>query len=40
LQKKAYNENSTLREAIIALGYMTGEEFDKAVVPENMVGKL
>lgn len=36
--KKAYNENSTLREAIIALGYMTGEEFDKAVVPENMVG--
>ena len=38
--KKAYNENSTLREAIIALGYMTGEEFDKAVVPENMVGKL
>eukprot|EP00943_MAST-04B_sp_MAST-4B-sp1_P000916 g916.t1 len=38
--KKAYTENSTLRSAIIELGYMTGEEFDKAVVPENMVGKL
>ena len=38
--KKAYKENTTLKEAILALGYMSGEEFDKAVIPENMVGNL
>ena len=31
-------ENTTLREAIVALGFMTGEEFDAAVVPGDMVG--
>jgi len=36
--KKAYQENTTLREAIVALGFMTGEEFDRAVVPRDMVG--
>ena len=30
--KKAYKEGSTLREAVVALGYMTGTEFDQAVV--------
>ncbi len=35
--KKAHAENLTLREATTALGYMTGEEFDQAVVPEKMV---
>ena len=30
--KKAYAENCTLREAVVDLGYMTGEEFDKAVI--------
>ena len=35
--KKAYKEHKTLRNTIIELGYMTGEEFDKAVRPENMV---
>ena len=34
--KKAYAEGSTLREAVIALGYMSGEEFDGAVRPEEM----
>lgn len=34
--KKAYKEGSTLREAIVALGYMTGDEFDAAVVPRDM----
>ncbi len=34
--KKAYEEKSTLREAIVELGYMTGEEFDAAVRPEEM----
>ena len=38
--KKAYAENTTLREAVVALGFMTGEEFDGAVVPEKMVGAL
>ena len=36
--KKAYKENATLREAIVALGFMTGEEFDAAVIPGDMVG--
>ncbi len=34
--KKAYTEGSTLREAVVALGYLTGEEFDQAVRPEDM----
>jgi fumarate hydratase class II len=35
--KKAYEEGSTLREAIVELGYMTGEAFDAAVKPAEMV---
>ncbi len=35
--KKAYQENKTLRETIIELGFMTGEEFDGAVIPGDMV---
>ena len=35
--KKAYTDNSSLRDAIITLGYMTGEDFDKFVKPEEMV---
>jgi len=34
--KKAHKERTTLREAVVALGFMTGEEFDAAVVPEDM----
>jgi fumarate hydratase class II len=34
--KKAHKENITLREATMALGLLTGEEFDQAVVPEDM----
>ena len=34
--KKAHKERSTLREAVVALGYMTAEEFDAAVRPEEM----
>ena len=34
--KKAHKERSTLREAVVALGFMTGPEFDAAVVPEDM----
>jgi len=36
--KKAYVENITLKEATLALGLLTGEEFDDFVRPENMVG--
>jgi fumarate hydratase class II len=34
--KKAHKEGSTLRESVVALGYMTGDEFDAAVRPEEM----
>jgi fumarate hydratase class II len=34
--KKAHQEGSTLREAAVALGLLTGEEFDRAVRPEEM----
>lgn len=34
--KKAHAERSTLREAVVALGYLSGDEFDRAVRPEDM----
>ena len=34
--KHAFAERTTLREATVALGFLTGEEFDEAVVPEEM----
>jgi len=34
--KKAHKEGTTLREAAVALGYLTPEEFDRAVRPEDM----
>jgi fumarate hydratase class II len=34
--KKAYQERTTLREAAVELGYLTGEQFDDAVRPEEM----
>ena len=37
IAKKAHEENITLKEACVAMGVMTAEEFDKAVKPENMV---
>lgn len=36
--KKAHAENTTLKEAAVALGLLTAEEFDEKVRPENMVG--
>jgi len=36
--KKAFADDTTLRVAIVALGFLTGEEFDAAVVPGDMVG--
>ncbi len=34
--KKAHHEGTTLREAALALGYLSGEEFDRVVRPEEM----
>ena len=36
--KKAYQENTTLKEAVVALKLLTAEEFDEKVRPENMTG--
>ena len=38
--KHAYKSNTTLREAAIELGLLTGEQFDDAITPEDMVGPL
>ena len=35
--KKAHHDGSTLREAAVALGYLSGDEFDQAVRPEDMI---
>ena len=35
--KLAYREGCSLREAAIALGFLTGEEYDTLIQPENMV---
>jgi len=40
IAKKAHKEGTTLKEAALALGLLTDEEFDKWVIPENMVGNL
>ncbi len=37
IAKKAHREGTTLREAAVALGYLTAEEFDREVRPERMV---
>ncbi|MDI3274900.1 class II fumarate hydratase [Pseudomonas sp. MDT1-16] len=37
IAKKAYTEGLTLREAALQLGYLTDEEFDAWVRPENML---
>ncbi len=34
--KKAHKERLTLREAVVALGFLSAEQFDAAVVPEDM----
>ncbi|CAM3466553.1 class II fumarate hydratase [Hydrogenibacillus schlegelii] len=37
IAKKAYAEGTTLKEAALALGYVTEEEFDRWVRPERMI---
>lgn len=38
IAKKAHKEGTTLKESAVALGLMTAEEFDAAVVPSDMLG--
>jgi len=38
IAQKAHEENTTLRDAAISTGYVTGEEFDQWVRPEDMIG--
>lgn len=40
IAKTAHKGNKTLREAAIELGYLTNEQFDQWVKPEDMVGSL
>ncbi|HLA52160.1 MAG TPA: class II fumarate hydratase [Flavitalea sp.] len=40
IAQKAHKEGTTLKEMAVKLGYVTPEDFDKWVVPEEMVGKL
>lgn len=40
IAKKAYKENTTLKEAAIALKYLTAKEFDEWVKPEDMISGL
>jgi fumarate hydratase, class II len=39
IAKRAHAEGTTLREAAVASGHLTGEEFDAWVVPEDMTGR-
>ncbi|MES1978859.1 MAG: class II fumarate hydratase [Pseudomonadota bacterium] len=39
IAKKAHKEGSSLRDAAIASGHVTAEQFDQWVVPANMVGR-
>uniref|UniRef100_A0A8D8WWW4 fumarate hydratase n=2 Tax=Cacopsylla melanoneura TaxID=428564 RepID=A0A8D8WWW4_9HEMI len=38
IAKTAHKEGTTLKEAALKLGYLTDEEFNKWVVPEDMLG--
>jgi fumarate hydratase class II len=39
IAKKAHKEGTSLREAALASGHVTGDQFDQWVRPENMVGR-
>lgn len=39
IAQKAHEENTTLRDAAIATGYISGEEFDQWVRTEDMIGR-
>jgi fumarate hydratase class II len=39
IAKKAFTDNTTLKEAALELGYLTEEQFDKWVDPSKMTGR-
>ena len=39
IAQKAHEKNTTLRDAAIATGYISGEEFDQWVRPKDMIGR-
>ena len=39
IANKAHNEGTTLREAALGTGYLTGEEYDAWVIPAEMTGR-
>jgi fumarate hydratase class II len=39
IAKKAHKEGTTLKEAALALGHVTEQQFDEWVRPEDMVGR-
>src|SRR5688572_16612596 len=40
IAQKAHKEGTTLKEMAVKLGYVTPEQFDEWVVPEEMVGEI
>ena len=40
IAKTAYENGTTLKEEAVNLGYLSAEEFDAWVKPEEMVGSL
>jgi fumarate hydratase class II len=39
IAKKAYADGTSLREAALALGFVTAEQFDAWVRPDAMIGR-
>jgi len=40
IAKKAYAENTTLKEAALALGLLTEQQFNKWIIPGDMIGPM
>jgi fumarate hydratase class II len=38
IAKSAHKNGTTLKEAAVASGYLSAEEFDRWIVPEEMIG--
>jgi fumarate hydratase class II len=37
IAKKAHKEGTTLKESALALGFLTADEYDRWIVPKDMV---
>ena len=40
IAQKAHKEGTSLKESALSLGYLTSEDFDKWLKPEEMVGEI